>query len=55
MLHAIAQRYDTVGDPCCGYGRAGRFFLRAGKRAVLSDFDPHCIGYIAEHAGGWRS
>lgn len=53
MLHAIAQRYDVVGDFCCGYGRAGRFFLRAGKRAVLSDFDPQCIGYVAEHAAEW--
>ncbi len=55
MLHALAGRYGTVGDFCCGYGRSGRFFLRAGKSAVLSDFDPKCIGYISEHAPGWVS
>lgn len=55
LLHALAQRYDTAGDFCCGYGRTGRFFLRSGKRAVLSDFNPTCIGYIAEHAPGWAT
>jgi hypothetical protein len=53
FLYALAQRYTTVGDFCCGYGSAGRFFLRSGKRAVLSDFNPLCIGYIAAHADGW--
>lgn len=55
LLHALAQRYDCAGDFCCGYGRTGRFFLRSSKRAVLSDINPHCIGYIAEHAPGWMS
>jgi hypothetical protein len=53
FLHALAQRYNTVGDFCCGYGRSARFFLRSGKRAVVSDFNPRCIGYIAEHAPSW--
>lgn len=53
FLHALAQRYDLAGDWCCGYGRTGRVFLRSGKCAVLSDFNPQCIGYIAEHASGW--
>lgn len=53
FLHALAQRYETAGDFCAGYGRTARFFLRSGKRAVLSDFNPHCVGYIAENAPGW--
>jgi hypothetical protein len=53
FLHALAQRYAIAGDFCAGYGRTGRFFLRAGKRAVLSDLNPQCIGYIAEHADAW--
>jgi hypothetical protein len=53
FLHALAQRYTVAGDWCAGYGRTGRFFLRAGKHAVLSDFNPRCIGYIAEHAPSW--
>ena len=53
FLHALAQRYDVAGDFCCGYGRTARVFLRAGKRAVVSDFNPHCIGYIAQNAPAW--
>jgi hypothetical protein len=53
FLAALARRYDCAGDFCAGYGRTGRFFLRAGKRAVLSDLNPQCIGYIAEHADAW--
>lgn len=53
FLHSLAQRYDTAGDFCCGYGRTARFFLRSGKRAVMSDFNPTCIGYIAENAPTW--
>lgn len=55
MLHRLSQRYDVAGDFCCGYGRTGRIFLRSGKRAVLSDFNASCVGYIAEHAPGWVS
>lgn len=53
FLHALAQRYDVAGDFCAGYGRTARFFLRSGKQAVMSDFNPSCIGYIAEHAPTW--
>lgn len=55
FLHALAQRYDVAGDWCCGYGRTARFFLRSGKRAVMSDFNPRCIGYISEHAPEWAA
>lgn len=53
FLHELAQRYTVAGDFCAGYGRTGRFFLRAGGSAVLSDVNPQCIGYIAAHAGSW--
>jgi hypothetical protein len=53
FLHALAQRYAVAGDFCAGYGRTGRFFLRSGKAAVLSDFNPRCVGYIAENAPTW--
>lgn len=55
FLHALAQSYDVAGDFCCGYGRTARVFLRAGKRAVVSDFNPRCIGYIAENAPSWTT
>ena len=53
FLHALTTRYAVAGDPCCGYGRTARVFLRAGGRAVVSDMNPQCIGYIAQHAGEW--
>lgn len=55
FLHALAQRYDLAGDFCAGYGRTARMFLRNGKRAVVSDFNPQCIGYIAGQADGWAA
>lgn len=55
FLHALTTRgYATVGDPCCGYGRTARVFLRAGKAAVVSDMNPTCIGYISQHAQEWH-
>lgn len=52
FLQTLARTYRVAGDFCCGYGRTGRFFMRAGKGAVLSDVNPSCIGYIsAQH--GW--
>jgi len=55
FLHALTETYDCAGDFCCGYGRTGRFFLRAGKRAVLSDINAQCVGYVSERATGWLS
>lgn len=55
FIAALAQRYGSVGDFCAGYGRTGRFFLRAGGRAVLTDYNPLCIGYIADHAPDWAA
>jgi hypothetical protein len=53
FLHTLTEHYKCAGDFCCGYGRTGRFFLRAGKRAILSDVNPQCIGYICAHAHEW--
>jgi hypothetical protein len=54
VLRELACRYDVVGDPMCGYGRTGRVFAQASKHFVMSDYNPYCIGYIAEHAPTWR-
>lgn len=48
LLYALAARFECVGDFCCGYGRAGMVFAQRGKRYVMSDYNPSCIGYIAE-------
>ena len=53
LLHLLADKYQRVGDFCCGYGRAGRIFMGRGKRFTLSDYNPACIGYIAQHAASW--
>lgn len=53
LLGRLAERYDCIGDITAGYGNSGRIFAAAGKRFVLSDFDPRCIGKIAEIADGW--
>lgn len=50
---SLASAYGCVGDPCCGYGNAARWFVEAGKRFVVSDINPNCVGYIAEHERGW--
>lgn len=53
ILAELAREFDRVGDFCCGYGRSSRAFARAGKTFVASDYNPECIGYIADHAPGW--
>lgn len=53
VLRLLARRYGRVGDPMAGYGRAGRIFAAAGGGFVLSDYNPRCIGYVAQHARGW--
>jgi hypothetical protein len=52
LLHALAQRFDCIGDFCCGYGTAGRIFAQYGKRFVMSDFNAQCIGVLAQTLGG---
>jgi hypothetical protein len=47
VLHEMADRFACVGDYCCGYGTAGRIFAQHGKRFVMSDFNPQCIGAFA--------
>jgi len=54
LLAGLAMRHARVGDPCCGYGTAGRIFAQHGKAFVLSDVNPRCIGYVAAHAARWK-
>lgn len=53
VIRGLALRYKCVGDFCCGFGRAGRIFAQAGRRYVMSDLNPECVGYIAAHEGNW--
>lgn len=51
ILSELASRFDCVGDFCCGYGNTGKAFASAGKRFILSDMNPKCIGGCAEWLG----
>ena len=53
LLAALAAVHLVVGDPFCGYGRAGRVFASHGKGFVMSDYNAQCIGAIALHAARW--
>ena len=43
----ICERFNVIGDWCCGYGRTAHYAKEAGKRFVVSDYNAQCIGYIA--------
>jgi hypothetical protein len=49
----LAEEYRCGGDPCCGYGNTAKWFAQVGKRYVVSDINPRCIGYIAQQERGW--
>lgn len=53
IIYRLAGRFECVGDMFCGYGLAGRVFASLGKRFILSDINPDCIGYITENAEKW--
>lgn len=53
VLAWIADRSSTLVDPMCGYGRTGRYAKMRRKATILSDYNPTCIGYIAENWEAW--
>lgn len=54
LLDALAQRFERVGDFCCGYGWSAKAFAKRGKAFTASDYNAECVGYIATHAPDWR-
>jgi hypothetical protein len=54
LLEGLATIYRRIGDPCCGFGNAGRVFAGAGRNFVMSDVNRDCIRFVAQHAPGWR-
>ena len=55
LVARLATWYRRVGDFCCGYGQSARAFAAAGRRFVASDYNPECVGYIAQHADSWSA
>lgn len=50
-LHTLLDSYDCVGDLFCGYGHTAFVAAERGKRFVVSDYNPTCIGFIAKELG----
>jgi hypothetical protein len=48
VVKHLAANYECIGNFVCGYGYSGFEFLKAGKKFVMSDINPFCIGSIAE-------
>jgi len=55
LMEYLFEVCDIGGDPCCGYGLLGRFAIKNNKKAILSDIDGKCIGYIAAKEAEWIS
>jgi len=53
IVKLLCKTYDCIGDFCCGYGATGYEAFKAGKRAVLSDVNASCIGYIGQGGQTW--
>lgn len=55
ILQILAKRYNVVGDFACGNGLAGKLFVREGGKFIMSDINPHCIGYIRDNSESWKN
>ena len=49
ILALMATQYNRVGDPCCGLGRTGSVFYKAGKSCVMSDYNGRVICYLSRN------
>jgi hypothetical protein len=53
LLKALYGIHETGGDIACGYGLVGYMAKKHGKKAVLTDYNPYCIGYIKQESHKW--
>lgn len=53
VIAHLAEEFACIGDFMCGYGNTARIASRHGARWVLADYNPRCVGYVAEHADEW--
>lgn len=54
LMDSLMAQHAVGMDFFCGYGILGRYALKHGKRAVLSDINPQCIGFIKENEEAFR-
>lgn len=50
-LHTLLDTYDCVGDLFCGYGHTAYIAHQRNKKFVVADYNPLCIGFIAQLLG----
>lgn len=48
LINELYIKHEVGGDFACGYGLLADFAVRNNKKAILSDYNPYCIGYIKE-------
>jgi hypothetical protein len=54
FIEQISEKYQCVGDFCCGYGNTGKAFLNKGKQFVMSDINGKCVYHIAKELLGYE-
>jgi len=48
LLKKLFIKYDLGLDFMCGYGNTGKYAIANKKKAILTDFNKKCIGYLYE-------
>lgn len=46
LMESLYKTHDIGLDMACGYGALGQIALKSGKKAILMDINPYCIGYL---------
>lgn len=49
LLNYLFEKYNVGLDFMCGYGNTGKIAIEKNKRAILTDYNEKCIGYIYEN------
>lgn len=44
----LISQHNTIGDWFCGYGKTAELANEMGRRFIVSDYNPRCIGFIAQ-------
>jgi hypothetical protein len=53
LMNYLFSKYEIGLDFFCGYGMTGQIAVKHGKKVVLADINPTCIGYIKENNHKW--
>lgn len=53
IINILAEKYNLVGDFCCGYGNTAKVFREHNKNFICSDINAKCVYYIAKELMGY--